>query len=490
MDEQLHERAPVRAPESAPAGVRRRRFGAAQVLILANVAVFAVMCAKGASLFEPTREQGIAMGANYGPLIAQGEWWRLLTAAFVHFGVLHLLVNMIALNSLAIVEPLLGTPGFLYAYFTSALGASVSSVLWRPLGTSAGASGALFGLLGALLAFFLTHRRFIAPQVFGPMIRNILIMIGINVVFGLSVQFVDNAAHLGGLATGFLAGLCMYRTPVLVSESPRVIGWAPLPGKQLVAAVLLALVIAAGAALLPRRVRGDPSLEVTILLGQVDSALKRGDTSDAAAALDRALSLDDALPLAHRQRARLRQLAGDTEGALHDLDRAIQLDERDATALAERAHVLDASGMWEPALRDFQAAGDRDDSGAMQVYAWLARAHMGAHEREPATTELASYLAGSRGASMNSTWHRIALVLIGKDAEQNLVTWAENTAAHGPNPGDRTSAARALFVAGSLRELDGDKAAAKQLFEHSLELASRDYADYLEATAALERVAK
>ena len=417
MDERHDEHTPASAAQPAPVGVRLRRFGAAHILIFANVAVFAVMCLKGASPLEPTSAQGIAMGANNGQLIAQGQWWRLLAAAFVHFGVLHLLVNMIALNSLAIVEPLLGTPGFLYAYFTSALGASVSSVLWRPLGTSAGASGALFGLLGALLAFFLTHRRFIAPQVFGPMIRNILIMIGINVVFGLSVQFVDNAAHLGGLATGFLAGLCMYRAPVLVSENPRVIGWTPLPQKQIAGAALLVLAIVGGAIMIPQRVR----------------------TSR----------------------------------------------EQDPSLRAQRGLVSYAARDWKRALSEFTFASSADDSGETQVYAWLARAHSGA--REPATAELAKFVDGDGASDMDETWRRIALVLIGRESEADLVAWADHAR---DSTETRAGAWAAYFAAASLRELAGDKARAKELYARCVELSGGDSIRELQAGAALTALSR
>jgi membrane associated rhomboid family serine protease/Tfp pilus assembly protein PilF len=517
---QADERASTDAPELPEPSVRRRRFGVARILILANIAVFAVMCLRGASPLSPTSKDGLDMGANYGPLVAAGEWWRLITAAFVHFGVLHLALNMYALNPLSILERPFGTRGFLYVYIASALGASVSSVLFHPGNVSAGASGAIFGLDGGLLAFALTHRQLMAPQVFRPVIRSILITITINVGLGFTVGFVDNAGHIGGLVTKFVAGLCVSRDRVAASDAAsQAIAWAPLPRKRVLSAVVLALAILGAAAYVPVRVSSDPAIAAKGYLWQAQFALDRGelarthalldraeeaspddawvhqlraslaaredDHGVALAELDRALALDDSLSWAHRTRAIERFDIGKIDEGLRDLDRTIELDKNDIDAYERRAHVLFGKGVWDKALQDFHSALAHDTTGEMQVYVWLARAHL--RTREGGTMNLAGFLESDGASKMDDAWRRIALVFVGKSTEAALLEWAEAAASDG-SAAARTNACRAYFAAASLRELGGDKAEARKLLERSLALSHEDYFRWWDAQWALQRL--
>lgn len=506
---------PHEAGAAAPARAPRRPWAAA-FLIGANVAVFAAMMLSGVAFLGPTTAEILDWGADFGPRIAAGEWWRLVSAAFIHIGAIHLLVNMIALRSLAVVERLFGSSGFLFIYFASALGASVTSVLWRPANISAGASGALFGLLGALLAFFLMHRRFMAPEVFRPMIRSILFTIGINVVFGLSVRFVDNAAHFGGFATGFAAGLCLNRELLPAAAGSATVLVAQRSRKPLVRAVVLSLVIVSAAALIPARVGGDPKLTATVWFNQAREAFERSDLERAKADcdraieadpelakayalrgacslslnfteaglrdLDRALELDDDLPAAHFDRAQVRQLQGDVEGELRDLDRLVELLPDNAAAHRERGQALYAAGRFEEALRDFQnqARRDQEKTGEAQLYIWLASARAGL--RQQGTEELKRYLGSFDAGQMDEASRRIALVLIGEARPESLIALAES-------PGrDPASAGRALFFAASLRLLDGDRAAAADLFRKCMETGGSDTHEYWNAKAELTRM--
>ncbi|OMP67759.1 hypothetical protein BTO28_06980 [Domibacillus epiphyticus] len=143
----------------------------------------------------------IEYGAKFNPLILEGEWWRFITPVFLHIGLLHLVMNSFALYYLGTaVEQIYGRLRFLWIYLFSGFTGSLLSFLLTP-NLSAGASGAIFGLFGALLYFGVTKPKLF----FRTMGMNVLVVVGINLIFGFSVPGVDNAGHIGGLIGGFLA---------------------------------------------------------------------------------------------------------------------------------------------------------------------------------------------------------------------------------------------------------------------------------------------
>ncbi len=179
-------------------------------LIAVNVAIFVFMVFQGAGVMTPAPLTHIEWGSNFGPLTTSGQWWRLGTAAFLHFGLLHLLFNMWALWVVGgLVERVFGPGRFLLIYGVAALCGSLASVSWNPLVNSAGASGAVFGVLGAQLAFFLRAGHGIPPHVLRAQRASTLAFIGYSVVFGFIAPGIDNAAHFGGLMAGFALGWLM-----------------------------------------------------------------------------------------------------------------------------------------------------------------------------------------------------------------------------------------------------------------------------------------
>lgn len=145
-------------------------------------------------------------GAKQSLLIAiDGEWWRLFTSMFLHIGIMHLAFNSIALYYLGLtVERMFGHGRFLLLYVVAGLVGSIASFAFGdPLGSSAGASGAIYGLFGALLYFGLRRR----DLFFQTMGRDILMILGINLALSVAVSSIDLFAHLGGLAGGFFAAM-------------------------------------------------------------------------------------------------------------------------------------------------------------------------------------------------------------------------------------------------------------------------------------------
>jgi len=191
----------------------------APIVITINVAVFAAMMATGFSFTNPRAESFLRWGADFGPLTTHGEWWRIVTAAFVHAGFIHLLMNMLILMSIGpFTERLFGRVAFTVLYLFSGIGGSLASLAWQPFTVAMGASGAIFGLYGGLLALLLRHRSTAPRHSLLSIARSAAIFIVVNLLYGLSQSNVDVAAHLGGLFAGFLLGLGL--TGPLVPADP------------------------------------------------------------------------------------------------------------------------------------------------------------------------------------------------------------------------------------------------------------------------------
>ena len=148
----------------------------------------------------------LAFGANLGLLVKQGEIYRLLTCAFVHIGIIHLVVNMYSLYVIGSqVENFYGKIKYLLIYLISAICGSILSIGFTDNVISAGASGAIFGLLGAILYFGVKYRTYLGQTVKSQVIPIILI----NLVIGFTTPGIDNAAHIGGLISGVLSAMAL-----------------------------------------------------------------------------------------------------------------------------------------------------------------------------------------------------------------------------------------------------------------------------------------
>lgn len=170
-------------------------------IILINIVIFLVEIIKSRNFIDIDIYTLAEMGAKINILINDGQYYRLLTAAFLHGGIIHIFFNMSALNIIGKeVETVYGGKKFLIIYFISALGGNIFSYLFKPNSISVGASGAIFGLLGAMLMFGIKERQKIGKEY----AKNILETIGLNVIIGLTIPNIDNFAHMGGLVIGFI----------------------------------------------------------------------------------------------------------------------------------------------------------------------------------------------------------------------------------------------------------------------------------------------
>lgn len=180
------------------------------LLILVNAAAFVVMGFLGAGWFEvASMRPYVDYGANnLAATVGHAQWWRLVASMFLHYGLLHLLFNMWALLQAGhLVERLASRSLFAVIYFGSGLIGSVTTLYWQGPGVwSAGASGAVFGVYGALLGYLVRQRDAVPRGVFRPLLRSTLFFAGYNLLYGAAHPHIDNAAHLGGLAGGVVLG--------------------------------------------------------------------------------------------------------------------------------------------------------------------------------------------------------------------------------------------------------------------------------------------
>jgi rhomboid protease GluP len=206
-----------------------RRLQVYAAIVLINVAVYLVLVLKGVHWLEPNPGQLIPWGANVAPLTLTGEPWRLLTSMFLHIGLLHLVLNCYMLVIMGpLAERTFGHIRFTLVYLISGLFGSLASALWHAnhkvavtvsvgfgqvftferleVAVAAGASGALMGITGAVLAHLVVaharHQQHQDINLRGPLFQTIAINLGM----GFMIPGIDNACHIGGLVAGMLLG--------------------------------------------------------------------------------------------------------------------------------------------------------------------------------------------------------------------------------------------------------------------------------------------
>lgn len=174
-------------------------------LIAVNIMIFAASAFLSKST-EINVYVLVYLGAKFNPMIDQGEWWRLLTSAFLHGNLMHILFNMYALYNIGpFLEMRLKKARFTLIYFFSAMTSGLLSYLMTP-SVSVGASGAIFGLLGAFLVLAIRSRE----KVMKRALSNILFIIGLNLVIGFAGSgVIDNFGHIGGLLGGIASALVL-----------------------------------------------------------------------------------------------------------------------------------------------------------------------------------------------------------------------------------------------------------------------------------------
>jgi membrane associated rhomboid family serine protease len=224
---------------------RESSIGVTQVILGISAAVFVGMVlASGSPLafINPMQEfptsETIHWGANAGALTFSGEWWRLLTNVFVHGSLLHIAFNMWCLWNLgALCESLYGRWTYAAVYLICGVGASLASAAWHPYVPSVGASGAIFGLAGALITAFKLGEFSVPRSALSGTLRSLGAFVVYNLIFGAIIPGIDNTAHIGGLITGLIVGALIALIAPQQDQAPR----------RLTVLIVITLALAGGA---------------------------------------------------------------------------------------------------------------------------------------------------------------------------------------------------------------------------------------------------
>jgi rhomboid protease GluP len=214
------------------------RYKLTYTLIAINAIVYLFSALYSHSIADMDLKVLVHMGALFGPYtVQQGEWWRLGTAMFLHGGMTHILMNMFSLYLVGrAAEMYFDTKSYLSIYFFSGLIGGLASLTMHPESVGVGASGAIFGVFGALAGFFLAHKDQISTHAKAFM-KDFAIIIGINLVIGFSIPAVDVSAHVGGLFVGMLGGFLISKNPkffLLYSSAMLLVmvAWMPYLSSQ------------------------------------------------------------------------------------------------------------------------------------------------------------------------------------------------------------------------------------------------------------------
>ena len=299
------------------------------VLLVANLVVFAAATNAGGTENPTVLED---FGALFGPLVAAGQYWRLFTAMFLHIGIAHLVFNLLGLFLFGrAVEQIFGTFRFLVSYVLAGLVGSIASYVFNPAVLAAGASGAIFGVLGALVSYLAVQR-----EVFGRLgqreLTSILFLAAMNLLYGLTTQGIDNWAHIGGFAAGIFLGLALsprYRLAMSGARDASVAIDRPSRLKWLVVPAALALV-ASGAFVATRALPDNAYSHIY----EAERYFEQKDYETARAELDQALSVDELNGEAHLLRGRIFAELGDPPKALADLGIALHFGRAETRAEA------------------------------------------------------------------------------------------------------------------------------------------------------------
>lgn len=433
------------------------------------VACFALSAIFGASPLNPTAQQLLDVGADFGPFVVNGQWWRLITATLLHAGLVHLAFNLWAFwNAGQFAERIFGNLAFLAIYWLSAVGGELASLGWNPMGVGVGASGAVFGVYGALLAFVMLHRGVLPTEYLAAQRNSLFAFIGYNVVFSFMQSNINLAAHAGGLATGFCAGAVLGRDLL----DPR----ADSVGRLLRGVGVVALLGLGGWAV-HNRIAAVPAVRADRLAQQAYGLLATKQYPEAIKLYSRALDLqEDANWYFNRGLARLD--VRDGVNGIADLHAAHRLDptELSQALLCEKSVEWARADEFAAAEKECDAAlGGRQSSADLLASRGIARAAQGNAKGALADAEAALKLAPDHVSALSI---RAGLLMDSEHFEEAARDCRVLTARSPPRAYD-------LHLCANLAHLQHDDARAVALLDQAIQ--SGATVSLLRARAVLHR---
>lgn len=330
-------------------------------LVALNITAFVLTIIAGSGIVTPDTKVLIAYGANMRALTTDGEWWRLLSSAFLHAGIMHLAFNMWALLTFGVlVERLFGSSFFLLIYIVSAFLGGISSIIWADAVVSVGASGAIFGVCSALMAYLLTQRESVPASMGSGLWKSALFFAGYNVFYGFSHAGIDNAAHVGGLAGGFVMGLALAR-PLGAERRSRSMRLRLLTGAGVGAAAIVLAVSAVPKSPFSYK-------QASSLHDRAAAFLGKGEYDKAVANYSEVLRMNPSDKVAYVNRGIAYDEQGKYDEAISDCTRALAIDPKLAEAYINRGVAYEKKDQLDLAISDF--------TGAIEINPKLAKAYM------------------------------------------------------------------------------------------------------------------
>ena len=324
-------------------------LNATSVLLAVNCLVFVLMTIRGASPILPDTDQLLHWGANYGPYTLGGQYWRLVTCAFLHIGILHLGLNMWVFWRLGrMLEKLIGAFTLAGVYVLTGVGASLLSLSWNPTRVSAGASGAIFGIVGVLISL-LYFAKLEIPQDRMSRLRAYVTRLALyNLFYGLFGR-IDNMAHLGGLITGLVIGFFLARS---LAAQPREL----FPQVR--------ILILAGCALLAIFVPVARAKSYVVEFDRGQTALRNRDYNAAIQHFERYTRTRQDDASGHLMLGFALNSAGRIEEAIKEYQRSLQLEPDQPHVQVALAELYVSQGKAKEALPLFQKSISRADPEA------------------------------------------------------------------------------------------------------------------------------
>ena len=343
-----------------------------QALVAVNVFVYLAMALTSRSPMDFGSALTLRWGADFGPLTFGGEAWRIWTSNYVHGGIVHIAGNMWCLWNLGMLaERILGRPTYLATYTACGIAGSLTSLGWDPLRISVGASGAILGLAGALMAAIHFGKLPYPPDALHAIKQSLLRFAGLTLLLGF-IPVVDNSAHTGGLIMGLVLGGLL--APHLADSSGRRVNFERM------------LFLGVALALLGGWIFVKHSRSYVIPLGRATQALRRGKDQQA---------LPDLEAAAHQQprEVLIQSLLGETYIRLKNYPQAeatlkhvLELKPSDKNAEFNLGLVYGTTGRYEEARRIFADLSQRDPQNAD---AWLMLGSALRRLHQPAEAETA-----------------------------------------------------------------------------------------------------
>jgi rhomboid protease GluP len=351
-------------------------------LIAANALVFAAMVLSGVSALDPTPAQAIKFGADFGPLTLNGQWWRLVTSMFVHFGIIHIGLNMWCLWNLGrAAEALMGRFSYLLAYFVSGIFGSIASVYWHPQVAGAGASGAIFGLSGVLVSFVYLKKTPSHIQINSKMLGSLGTFIAYNLIFGAAIPGISNAAHIGGLVMGLAVGALLPNAAA--SESSR--------RARLSLVTALSVIVLSASAFAVKQLRAGVTAS-TNELASIDQLIKSGKTEEAIAQLQQLTAREPNIAPAQAMLASLYIEKSRYPEAIAAMEKACEAEPGNVTYQRKLGGAYIGLGEYDQAIKFYQKLSTQNPRDS-HAYLGLGVAYLGKRQYEAAIASFQRALA-------------------------------------------------------------------------------------------------